>query len=94
MDFTKNHVAVLLLQKKEELQENLHHRYEIARFILEYLFQEKSTNLDKDEIAQEEVLVEFSVLELKNKFESAGLFNKATSKDIENALFTYQKSKL
>ena len=91
VDFTKNHVAVLLLQKKEELQENLHHRYEIARFILEYLFQEKSTNLDKDEIAQEEVLVEFSVLELKNKFESAGLFNKATSKDIENALFYLSK---
>ena len=89
VDYSKNHLAVLGLYEKEILEAKLTQRYEIAQFIVEYLYKKSAIDLSHDEISKEEMLVEFSVLELKEGFESRmALFNtKATLEDIEDALF-------
>ena len=83
---TTNHVAVVLLQPNKILKEKLERRHELARFIIEQLY-EKSL-LDNSH-GNEEVLVEFSVHELKKAYEThASLFNLNVSvDDIEEALF-------
>ena len=87
--YSKNHVAVLSLHPKEILQEKLERRHELAKFIVEFLHQRSNLNLSKDEKQKEEVLVEFSVHELKETFEnSIASFGKKTSvEDVEDALF-------
>lgn len=89
VEYTRNHIAVICLQEKEILDAKLSQRYEIAQFILDYLYHKSGANLANDEVCKEEALVEFSVLELKEEFESRmTLFNtKATPEDIEDALF-------
>ena len=86
---SKNHIAVLCLHDKEKLEAKLTSRYELAQFIVEYLYNQSNTNIGKDEASKEEVLVEFSVLDLKEKFESrSSLFNtKTTPEAVEDALF-------
>jgi len=89
VDYSKNHMAVLCLYEKERLEKKLTKRHELAQFIVEYLFDKSNATIEDDETSKEEVLVEFSVLELKEEFESSlRLFNtKATPEDIEDALF-------
>ena len=87
---SKNHIAVLCLHEKERLEAKFAKRHEIAQFIVEYLYDISNINLAEDEETnKEEMLVEFSVLELKEKFESRFMLinAKATSEDIEDALF-------
>lgn len=84
-DYSKNHLALLCLQEREMLEARLTQRYQIAQFILEYLYRKSCTA--SDEVSKDEALVEFSVLELKEEFEGGGFFNKATPEDIEDALF-------
>lgn len=83
-----NHMTALLMYKKEVLQEKLIKRFELAEFILEYLY-EKVNEEKPEKNTKEESEVEFSVLELKNAF--AGRItmfeNAAALEDIENALF-------
>jgi ATP-dependent DNA helicase RecQ len=87
--YSKNHIAVLCLYEKAILESKLIKRYEVAQFIVDYLYDKCNTNARDDEAFKEEVLVEFSVLELKEKFESRlTIFNtKVTLEDIEDALF-------
>lgn len=89
VDYLKNHIAILCLEEKDAFEEKLTKRHELAQFILEYLYEESNTKTGADEAAREEVLVEFSVFELKEEFEKRiTLFNtKATIDDIEDALF-------
>jgi len=89
VEYSKNHIAVLCLHEKEALEARLTKRYELAQFIVEYLYDKSNTDIAAEESNKEEVLVEFSVLELKEEFESRlTLFNiKATPEDIEDALF-------
>jgi len=88
---SKSHLGILPLYDIETLEEKLSKRHELTQFILEYLY-EKS-NIDKVDQNEEESLVEFSVLELKESFESRlTLFNtKVTSEDIEDAIYYLSK---
>ena len=64
-------------------------RHELARFIVEFLYAKSNLNGTSDEKEKEEVLVEFSVLELKEAFEkSIRLFEVNVSiEDVEDTLF-------
>lgn len=86
-EYSKNHIVILCVQSKESLKEKLEKRHELARFIVEFLY-EKS-NLNSAESEKEEVLVEFSVHELKEIFEQRlNLFvTKISIEDIEDTLF-------
>ncbi|MFA7445015.1 MAG: RecQ family ATP-dependent DNA helicase [Flavobacteriaceae bacterium] len=86
-EYSKNHIVILCVQPKESLKEKLEKRHELAKFLVEFLY-EKS-NLNSSEIGKEEVLVEFSVHQLKDEFEKRPkLFEiKVSIEDIEDTLF-------
>ncbi|MCW4468319.1 RecQ family ATP-dependent DNA helicase [Flavobacterium sp. MFBS3-15] len=85
-DYAKNYIAVLCLQSKGQLKEKLEKRHELAKFIIGYFHYKTSTenHTDKDEI-----LVEFSVHELKAAYDNGlSLFKREISiDDIEDTLF-------
>jgi ATP-dependent DNA helicase RecQ len=86
---SKNHVAVLCLHPKEKLQEKLEKRHNLAGFLVEFLYEKSKLNASAGDAGKEEVLVEFSVLELKAAFENsiASFGKKVTVEDVEDALF-------
>lgn len=89
LEYSKNLIAVLSLYPKEQLKEKLEKRHELAKFIVDYLFGKINSGTSEDEPEKEEVLVEFSVQELKVEFERyPKLFKTNVSfDDIEDALF-------
>jgi ATP-dependent DNA helicase RecQ len=97
--YSRNHIAVLGLYEKEILAAKSERRQELARFIVEYLYEKslaaKTDKTDKTEAenSKEEVPVEFSVLELQEEFAgSSTLFQiKAAREEIEEALFYLSK---
>jgi ATP-dependent DNA helicase RecQ len=91
--YSKNHVVILCLHPKELLKEKLEKRHELAKFIVEHLYEISRLNISKNDQEKEEVLVEFSVLELKDSYENS-LFSfgkKASIEDIEDTLFYLSK---
>ena len=86
-EYSKNHVLILCVQPKELLKEKLERRHELARFVVEFLYEKSNSAITEDE--DEEVLVEFSVHELKDEFEKRPkLFDiKVSIEDIEDTLF-------
>ena len=93
VDYSKNHMAVLCLYDKEAIEAKLTKRYELVRFIVEYLYDKSNRDMIAEESNKEEALVEFSILELKEEFDGRLTFfnTKATSEDIEDALFYLSK---
>ncbi len=89
LEYSKNHVAMICLYPKEVLKEKLEKRYELARFIVEYFYEKSKVNFSQDDEGKEEVLVEFSVHELKIAYEvSPTLFRlKINIDDVEDTLF-------
>jgi ATP-dependent DNA helicase RecQ len=89
LEYSKNHVVVLCLYAKEALEKKLEKRHELARFIVEYLYAKSNLNISEDDKDKEEILVEFSVHELKEQYEKRpNLFEmKITLDDIEDTLF-------
>ncbi|TYQ17768.1 UNVERIFIED_CONTAM: ATP-dependent DNA helicase RecQ [Acetivibrio alkalicellulosi] len=89
VDHSKNHIAIVCLYQKKILQEKLLNRYDLAQFILEYLYDRINKNASEDQLDKDEVLVDFSVCELKKAFEDRiTMFKtKTTIDDIEDALF-------
>lgn len=85
--YSKNHVVILCVQPKESLKEKLEKRHELAKFIVEFLYDRSNLNITENE--KEDVLVEFSVHELKDEFEKRPkLFEmKVSIEDIEDTLF-------
>jgi len=85
LEYTKNHVVVVCLHPKAVLNEKLEKRQELALFIIEYLYG-KTSAVEEE---KEEVLVEFSVHELKQAYEtSSNLFKLNVSlDDVEDTLF-------
>jgi ATP-dependent DNA helicase RecQ len=84
-----NHIVVLANLSKKEFKEKLEKRHELARFIVEFLFEKsKKDRASKDE-NKEYILVEFSVHELKNEYVNHNALFKlnVTISDIEDALF-------
>jgi len=89
LDYSKNHFAALYLQPKNSLKEKLEKRHELARFIVEYFYEKNNQNISDENTNKEEVLIEFSVHELKSAYEtSLSLFKvNITLDDIEDSLF-------
>ena len=89
VDYSKNHIAVLCLQNKEQLKEKLEKRHELASFIVEYFYDKTLAETSKGNIDKDEVLVEFSVHELKAAYDNSfSLFKKEISiDDVEDTLF-------
>ncbi|MGY6522178.1 MAG: RecQ family ATP-dependent DNA helicase [Mongoliitalea sp.] len=86
---SNNHVSLKANQPLEDLKEKFHKRHELARFIVEYLFQKSAQSLPDLPLFSAEAPVDFSVLELKEAYESgSGLFQRTCSAaEVEDALF-------
>lgn len=86
---SKNHVAVLTLYPKELLKEKLEKRHTLAKFIVEFLYDKSNASAPEKESTKEEILVEFSVQELKNAYEASSSLFKVNINldDIEDTLF-------
>lgn len=87
-DFSNHIIAVQTKESSQNLREKLEKRHELARSVIDFLY-EKSKMINAESGQNEEVLVEFSVLELKKHFErQSGLFQqKTTTEAVEDALF-------
>ncbi len=87
--FSKNHIVILGLHPTEMLKSKQEKRHELARFIVELLYERSKIRPAEEDADQEEALVEFSVHELKEAYEgSQTLFKKEISiDDIEDTLF-------
>src|SRR5690606_24552766 len=85
----KNLIYLHFMASLKTLQEKIELRHILAKNIVEYLFSKIASSEDDKDAEKIEVLVEFSVHELKNNFEfTGGLFdNKVSIEDIEDALF-------
>ena len=83
---SKNHVIIVCAQPKSVLQDNLRKRHGLAKFIVEFLYEKIDDNIDENTV---EILIEFSVIELKEAYEnSLELFKfDITTDDIEDTLF-------
>lgn len=84
---SKNHFKAYSLHPQQTLKDKIDKRYQLARFIAEFLYQKaNAVNTDNKD---DDVLVEFSVHELKVTYEqSADLFKmNIDADDIEDALF-------
>lgn len=88
-DYDKNHVVAISCQPKEVLKERLEKRHLLSEFVVGYLYAKSSNVKGEEEAEKEEVLVEFSVLELQEAFsKQIQLFEvKVTIDDIEDTLF-------
>lgn len=84
-----HHITILPLIELDVLKEKQQKRLELAQFIVEYLFTKSLT----DRSSNEEILIEFSVLELKHAYESGlDIFKQTiTLEDVEDALFFLSK---
>ncbi|NLN48314.1 MAG: RecQ family ATP-dependent DNA helicase, partial [Clostridiales bacterium] len=88
-----NNISMISLHNKEKLEEKFIKRQEIALFIINYLYEKTIADTTADKKNSEELLVEFSVLELKKEYENKiSLFDTTvTLEDIEDALFYLSK---
>lgn len=87
-DLSRHHVLIIPLLKKEEFRLKIEARLHLSGLITTYLYN-KSKTIQPLQEGSENVLVEFSVLELKEMAEKeSGLFTTPFSfDDIEDALF-------
>jgi len=88
-DYNKNHIVAISCQPKEELKRRLEQRHILSQFIVGYLYEKSNKIKEEGEPDKDEVLVEFSVLELQEAFSKQfQLFEvKTTIEDIEDTLF-------
>lgn len=88
-DFAKNYVLIRCLYEPEVLEEKLANLHALAQSIGEYLYDIIEKNPEELVSNGDEVLIQFSLAELKNALERrSNLFNKRlTLSDVEDALF-------
>lgn len=88
IEYSKNHFRAQSLYRLSEFQKKTEKRQELSKFIIDYL-SEKSLLNQTVTNTKNEVLVEFSILEIKLAFENSmfSFGQKATLDDIEDALF-------
>lgn len=89
LQYSKNHFAAVSLHPRELLKEKLEKRHELATFIIEFLHEKSNLIVTEEQVEKDEVLVEFSVHELKAAYENhQSLFKlKISIDDIEDTLF-------
>ncbi|WP_207494525.1 RecQ family ATP-dependent DNA helicase [Aridibaculum aurantiacum] len=85
-DLSKNHSKLVLLQPQHELENKMTRRHQLCQLIVEYLYN-KAVEGSSD--TANEVLIEFSIGELKEEIErSVGMFAmNADNEEIEDTLF-------
>jgi len=85
----QDQISVLALHSKEKIHELLEKRHHLAVFIVEYLFGKINSISSGDERENEEILVEFSVHELKDAYQKKPeIFEMQVSiTDLEDTLF-------
>jgi len=92
IDADERQTTVFPTLNKSKMDSLIEKRCEIAKFIVEYLFDKSS---DKTPNIKDEVLVQFSLLELKDNYNSRGSLldsnTQCTSGDIQNALLYLSK---
>jgi len=88
-DYNKNHIVAISCQPKEKLKSRLERRHILSKYIVGYLYDKSNATKENGEPDKDEVLVEFSVLEIQEAFlKQFQLFEfKTTIEDIEDALF-------
>lgn len=88
LEYSRNHIQIVLTIVKNEFREKLSKRHFLAKLVTEYLYK-KSNELKPQESISEDVLIEFSVQELKEIVErEQGMFAiKVSIDDIEDTLF-------
>lgn len=88
LEYSSNHIQIGLLMNKAAFREKQDKRHLLAKLVTEHLYK-KMVELSGPDNKQEEVLIEFSVQELKEIVEKEqGMFSvKATIDDIEDTLF-------
>jgi ATP-dependent DNA helicase RecQ len=98
-DYAKHTFAAALTESKEVFQQKLEKRHDLARFIVELLYERSRKQAAEDfragsgegqsGIGEDLALIEFSVLELKSAYENHGsLFRRNTSvEEVEDTLF-------
>ncbi len=93
LEYSKNHVAVVCLHPKEMLGDKLEKRHELAKFIVEYLYEKSNLSIKEDESEKGDVLIEFSVHELKDEYDKRPTLFKLniSIEDIEDTLFYLSK---
>lgn len=89
LEYSKNHITALSLHSQEVLHERLEKRHELAKFIVEFLYEKSIQGSTAEDAGKEEVLVEFSIHELKDAFENslASFGKKVSVEEVEDALF-------
>ena len=88
-EYSRNHVIVQFIQPKKTLKDKLEKRQDLARFIVSFLFAKSKLEPGNEAVEKEEVLIEFSVHELKDEYEKQSALFKFTIsiEDIEDTLF-------
>ncbi len=89
LEYSKNHFVAYCTQEPDLLMQKTESRQDLARFIVEFLY-ERSALIQPDTSSQKnDTLVEFSVHELKDTFENhiASFGKKVSIEDVEDALF-------
>lgn len=87
--YSRNDIAIQFIQPKANLIDKLEKRYDLARFIVEYLFEKSKLDSIAEAVEKEEILIEFSVHELKDEYQKRPVLFKlsVTIEDIEDSLF-------
>ena len=87
--YSNNLMSIISLEPGEVLREKLDRRHKLGRFIVEFLYEKSRRDATKEDEGKAEVLVEFSVHELKAEYEnSSELFKLSVDiEDIEDTLF-------
>ncbi len=88
LEYSRNHIQIVLTIAKSEFRDKLSKRHFLAKLVTEYLYK-KSNEFKPQENISEDVLIEFSVQELKEIVEKEqGMFAMQISiDDIEDTLF-------
>ncbi len=88
-DPAKNNLTIIANYPKNVLTDKLNKRHALSQFIVELLYAKSKINLSTADADKEQLLVEFSVHELKQEYERASVLFKlvVTIEDVEDALF-------
>jgi ATP-dependent DNA helicase RecQ len=89
LNYSNNHISIICNQPKDILKDKLEKRHSLSEFILKYLFEKTRSTQDQNSVSSNEILVEFSVHELRDNYLNASAMFKvdASIEDIEDALF-------
>jgi len=89
LEYSKRHINIALVLTRKDLEERLNKMHLISSIIIEYLYEKSNEINPVEQNIPEEVLIEFSVHELKEKIhQKQGMFKlDATIDDIEDSLF-------